>query len=234
MIKNILITGIPKSGKSTLLDTVIADIPNKRGFVTKEIRREGERTGFKVITNDGAEAMIASVDFKTQFQVSKYFVDPCQLETVLTGVSSYSSNDILYLDEIGQMQLLSDMFRDFALSYLDAPNICVATISYVYEDDFTKAVKNRNDVFLVQLTPENRADQEVFVRQFVRKLEKASKYLSEPERFLINGDMVTLRSEHDIRTLNFVDGAWNCTCDFNAKYGICSHAVATTEFLKTK
>ena len=46
MQKNILITGKPKSGKSTILEKVIFGIPDKVGFITKEIRANGQRTGF--------------------------------------------------------------------------------------------------------------------------------------------------------------------------------------------
>jgi nucleoside-triphosphatase THEP1 len=51
MRKNILITGMPRSGKSTLLKNIISRIEDKVGFITHEIRKNGERTGFEIETN---------------------------------------------------------------------------------------------------------------------------------------------------------------------------------------
>ena len=51
-------TGLPKSGKSTLLKKIIETIPNKIGFVTNEILKENERVGFEVETHLGKEMYI--------------------------------------------------------------------------------------------------------------------------------------------------------------------------------
>ncbi|MCS7180330.1 MAG: AAA family ATPase, partial [bacterium] len=48
MIKNILITGLPGCGKTTLIKEIIKVINfEKVGFFTEEIREKGERVGFK-------------------------------------------------------------------------------------------------------------------------------------------------------------------------------------------
>ena len=65
MQKNILITGKPKSGKSTLLKGLITDIPNKTGFVTNEILGESGRVGFEIGTRTGRRTMLARVDSET-------------------------------------------------------------------------------------------------------------------------------------------------------------------------
>ncbi len=232
MQKNILITGLPKSGKSSLLNKVIGEIPNKVGFVTKEIRVNGERVGFEIETHLGEKAVLSHIDFETPYKVSRYFVDVDALESVIPKVSGFGEKDILYLDEIGQMQAFSEKFKRLALSFLDSKNTCLATLSAVYEDDFIKSIKRRDDIILVSITETDREEKEKFVRQLLRKIEKAKKYLSEPERFTRDGKNIVLKSEHATRTLVPQGDTWACDCDFYGKNAVCSHVIATNEFVK--
>lgn len=231
MKKNILITGMPKSGKSTLLRKLITDIPRKVGFVTNEVLGENGRVGFEIETSIGHKVTLAHVGFKTGYQVSKYFVDTGSLGSVIPEVSNFENDSFLYLDEIGQMQLLSEKFKGLVTTYLESPNTCLMTISCVYENDFTERIKGRNDIILVEISAENREEREVFVSQLLNKIEKAKGYICEPERFKIEGLNVELKSEHGTRSLVFVDGRWNCTCDFFRRHEICSHAIATDEIV---
>lgn len=182
MQNNILITGQPRSGKSTLLRKLILPIDNKVGLVTNEVLGQNGRVGFEMETHKGEKALLAHIDFNTPYKVSKYFVDIGSLESIIPKVLKFSDDNFLYLDEIGQMELFSEKFKELTLKYLNAPNTCLATISYVYEDDFTKSIKEREDVILIEITPENREEKEVFISQLLKKIEKSKKYISEPER----------------------------------------------------
>lgn len=229
MQKNILITGKPKSGKSTLLKGLITDIPNKTGFVTNEILGESGRVGFEIETRTGRRTMLARVDSETPYKVSKYFVNVSNLDAALSEISDFDDNDLLYLDEIGQMQLFSDTFKRLALHYLDSENTCVATLSYVFEDDFTRSIRERDDVILIEISTENHEEREKFITQLLQKIAKARKYISEPDRFTKADSRIELQSAHGTRILTLTNGGWNCTCDFFKQYGICSHAIATSE-----
>ncbi|HEV7449510.1 MAG TPA: nucleoside-triphosphatase [Candidatus Paceibacterota bacterium] len=232
MRKNILITGKPKSGKSTLLRKLIGPIPYKTGFVTDEIRGEHGRLGFEIVTSIGAKSVLAHVDFAMPIKVSKYSVNIENLKAILPAVIDFLPQDILYIDEIGQMQLYSTEFKNLVSKFFDAPNTCLATLSYVYNDEFTDLLRDRNDIILIDLVPDNRDKQEEFVTQLLKKIEKAKGYISQPERFDIQGSKVTLKSEHGVRELTFKGGKWACSCDFFATYGICSHAIATEEIAR--
>lgn len=232
MRKNILITGTPRSGKSTLLRKLICHIPNAVGLVTNEILDGDGRIGFEMETHAQDKAILAHKDFGTPYKVSKYSVDVRNLDSLLPQVSGFSEDSLLYLDEIGQMQLFSEEFRRVALIYLDAPNTCIITISYIYEDTFTKEIKERNDVILVEISAETRKEKEEFISQLIKKIEKAKKYIAEPERFTIKGPIVQLKSEHASRNLLFKDSRWTCSCDFFNQYEICSHTIATEEIMK--
>jgi len=48
---NILITGLPQSGKTTLLKSLLKNHPQKTGFFTHEMRENGTRTGFEIETS---------------------------------------------------------------------------------------------------------------------------------------------------------------------------------------
>lgn len=235
MQKNIVITGEPKSGKSTLLWNVMCDISNKVGIVTKELRDNNTRVGFELETHTGEKALLAHVEKVTPYKVAKYFVDVPSLESILPNISSFGKEDILYLDEIGQMQLLSEQFKDAALRFFNSPNTCLATITSVYEDGFTRSVKNRDDIILVEITPRNREEKMIFILMLLKKIEKARRYVVNAERFTIqDNDTVLFKSEHDTRKLFHQNKHWNCSCDFFNQYKICSHSIATEEFIKSR
>ena len=68
MTKKILLTGRPGCGKTTLVKRVVAKLVFPAGgFYTEEIRQRGERVGFKIVTLDGEEVVLAHVDFETPF-----------------------------------------------------------------------------------------------------------------------------------------------------------------------
>ena len=170
MQKNILITGKPKSGKSTLLRKIINDISNKVGFVTNEVRENGERIGFEIETSTGDKSLLASVNLKTNLKVSKYFVNIINLDKIIQKVSVYANGDLLFVDEIGQMELFSEKFKGLVLNYLDSQNMCIATISKIYQDDFIKQIKSRKDVILVEIEEGNRNEKENQLRNLIKKI----------------------------------------------------------------
>lgn len=233
MQKNILITGEPKSGKSTLLAKLISTIPNKIGFLTNEIRVQNNRVGFEAQNHLQHKALLADISAQTPLKVSKYFVDIRNLDLLIPEVSNFKGADVLYLDEIGQMQLFSNLFKELVLRFINSPNTCIATLSYIYDDDFIRHLKKRDDIILIEITPENREEKGLFIKELLKKIEKARKYLSEPERFIKLGSAeITLISEHGTRKLVCQNGQWKCGCTFYNQYGICSHSIATKEFLR--
>lgn len=229
MQKNILITGVPKSGKSTLLKKVIAGLSNKTGLVTNEILGESGRLGFEIETSTGQKAVLSHVDFQTNIKVGKYFVNIAALESVLLTVANFDADTTLYLDEVGEMQLHSEKFKALVSQYLNSTNVCLITVSKVFASDFIDTLKGRADVLLVEVSPETRDELEEFVAVLITKIQKAKAYIAATERFNRNGDLVTLRSEHGTRTLSKGQDGWTCTCDFYAKHRICSHVLATRE-----
>lgn len=231
---NIIITGPPKSGKSTLLDNTLKPYVNRVGFLTKEIRNEHGRTGFKIITHQGVEFRLADMQSKTSYSVGKFFVDISALQSAIAQVSIFSPEDVLYLDEIGHMQLFSDGFKELVEKYFNSENIVLSTLTSVYEDEFTQSIRSRDDVYIVEISEENRENKMQFVQRLMQKAEKAKKYISGPERFKRSGSIITLTSEHGTRTLTKRQNGWTCSCDFFVQHAICSHTIAVREIVKNK
>lgn len=236
MRKNILITGEPKSGKSTLLDMLLAEHHDKVGFLTKEIRKDDIRVGFEMVVHTGEKILLADVDTPDTHKVGKYFVHPQNIDPFLERLLLPSDvSSLLYMDEIGQMQLFSASFKTTALRFLDATNTCVATITSVHEDDFTSNVKQRNDIIFVTITPENRDEKRMLVTQLFKKIDKAKGYSTELERWtFVDPAHASLKSEHGTRQLEFRDNTWHCECGFFNTHAICSHVIAVEEVVRGK
>ena len=232
MRKNILITGMPRSGKSTLLKKLIANFDKKVGFITNEVRKDGERIGFELENHKGEKSMLANVDFKTNFKVSRYYVDIKNLDEIIPSVHNFNEHDFLFLDEIGQMELFSEKFKELVKKYLNSLNTCIATLSKVYSDEFTEIIKKRDDIFLIEINEENREEKEKHLETLLRKIAKAKRYVSEPNRFTLNQDDVSIRTDHGIRILTKQKEGWICNCEFFQQNKVCSHILALEEYLK--
>jgi nucleoside-triphosphatase THEP1 len=126
-----LLTGPPGVGKTTLIKEAISALEQRvGGFYTREIRKQGIRQGFEIMTLDGASAILASVDFHGPHRVSKYGVMVDNLDSV--GVAALrravKECDIVVVDEIGKMELFSSAFKETVMEALDSGKILLGTI----------------------------------------------------------------------------------------------------------
>src|SRR6266513_6357046 len=84
--QKVLLTGRPGCGKTTLIKHIVKNLSQRAaGFYTEEIRDHGVRVGFKIVTLDGDEAVLAHVDLETPERLGKYRLDLSALETVGVG-----------------------------------------------------------------------------------------------------------------------------------------------------
>lgn len=152
----ILITGLPKSGKSTLLKKVVDKIPDKIGFYAQEITENGARTGFEAVSNNGHRTTLASTNIKSKINVSRYGVDIEGFESFLKNLPEPKTSQVIYIDEIGQMQLYSSDFKELVSIWLKLNNTFIGTISKIYNDEFTDSLRNRSGIAFIELTQDNR------------------------------------------------------------------------------
>jgi len=152
-----LITGRPASGKTTLVKRVVKNLQLPvGGFYTEEIREGRERVGFKIITTEGEEAVLAHVNFKTSQRVGKYGLDLAALETGVAAVrAATGARKLVVIDEIGPMEIRSAAFCNIVTDAFDSRVRILATIT-ARPFPFTNTLKRRPGVTLIEIRRQNR------------------------------------------------------------------------------
>ena len=126
-------------------------------LTSREIREHGERKGFKIITLDKREGILAHEKIPGRQKVGKYTVNMEDLENI--GVKSVehalAHDDIVVMDEIGRMELLSAHFMQIAAAALEGEKPLIATVP-AEGPPFVEEIKARLDVHLLTITEANR------------------------------------------------------------------------------
>jgi len=156
----LLVTGAPGVGKTTLIRAIVAALALRcGGFVTEEIREEGQRVGFRVRSLDGGEAVLAHVRGVCGPRVGRFQVDVAGFERVGVGALEAATReaDLIVVDEIGKMELCSPRFVTALEAALDAPKPLLGTVLQA-PHPWIDALKQRPDVELYRLSKRNRTD----------------------------------------------------------------------------
>ena len=153
-----LLTGLPGSGKTSLIKQAITGMGGKAGgFYTEEIRSQGARQGFRLVTLDGDTATLAHIKIHSPHRVSKYGVDVSRLEEL--GVSALHRAalycELVVVDEIGKMELLSGSFRETVLAIIDSGKRVLGTIMLT-PHPWVNAIKLKPQVNITEVTRANR------------------------------------------------------------------------------
>lgn len=154
--KNILITGRPRVGKTTLIKHCAGILGERAGgFYTEEIRGEGVRgrRGFRLDTMDGKTGILAEVDVASSYRVGRYGVHLDVMDTLASAAiqAAIDEKDWILIDEIGKMEEGSRRFKKVLIEALDSPKRVLATIR-CHDSPFTYSIKQREDVELIKLT----------------------------------------------------------------------------------
>lgn len=173
--KNLLLTGRPRVGKSTLILRAIEKlrqigVGKIGGFYTIEVPGEKGRTGFDIHTLDGKIAPLARTGLESQYRLGKYGIDMESFESVALSAleNAIKSRSIIIVDEIGYMELKSKRFRELVERALDSPSPLLATIMKNCFD-FPDRIKARKDVALFNVRVDNR---EGLVSEIVDRITK--------------------------------------------------------------
>jgi len=168
-----LLTGPPRSGKTTLIKEAVAGFRGRAGgFYTEEIREQGERTGFRLVTLDGREAVLSHVRLQSPYRVGKYGVDVTALEEV--GVTALldagQHSDLVVIDEIGKMEMFSLKFREAVIQVISGDRKALGTV-LLHHHAWSDVVKTRPEVSLVML---NRDNHDLVLAEIRRWLEETA------------------------------------------------------------
>lgn len=177
LIKNIFVTGPPRSGKSTLIMNILEDLLRHgvrvRGIICPEVRVSGRRWGFKVkVYPDGPEEVLASVSFQSKHRVSKYGVNIEGFERIVENYLVKALEDpdvqVLLIDEIGKMELLSEKFRSFIEDALNSSKLVIGVLGYM-NDPLARKIRERKDTVVYAVTYQSSKIQREEIKQKVLK-----------------------------------------------------------------
>lgn len=152
-----LLTGRPGTGKTSLIKQAIAGVRGKvGGFYTEEIRSGGAREGFRLVTLNGQEAILAHIDTPSPYRVSKYGVDIDSLDRVGVAALNQAAKEcnLVIIDEIGKMELFSANFREAVWQIINSGKKVLGTIMF-QANPWADAIKRQPQVNLVEVTRAN-------------------------------------------------------------------------------
>lgn len=155
----LLLTGAPGCGKTTAIRRVVEELEHPvGGFTTQEIRERGRRVGFRILTLDGREGILAHVGISGSPRVGKYGVDLESLEALAVESlrQAMKRDQIAIVDEIGPMEVLSREFRETVRTLLELDKVVLGSITKKNHGFFGE-VKAHPRVRLVEITHANRA-----------------------------------------------------------------------------
>lgn len=155
MPRNYFITGMPKTGKTTVVKGVVARLQKRGlrvgGFTSPEKKEHGMRVGFDVKDIEtGRTETLASIK-PAGPKVSKYYVKTKSFESVaLPTMKNVDMYDVYVIDEIGRMERKSSKFIDLLDKIFESHTPVIASVS----NEFAGAYETTGEI--LTLTQTNR------------------------------------------------------------------------------
>lgn len=157
----IAVTGRPGVGKTTLCLKVYESLKDKMtvgGLITKEVRRDGARVGFKLVDlSSGNEEWLARVG-EGKVRVGKYAVNVEGLEEFLGSVSTDA--DLVVIDEVGPMELKSVRFVRFVENLMGRERL-LFTIHLKSRHRLLDRIRREFRVYVIDENNRNRIAEEI-------------------------------------------------------------------------
>ncbi len=160
-LPKIILQGPPRVGKTTVIEKFLQRYGKDfkmRGFYTKEMRDiDKRRVGFEARLISGDNAILAHVAISGP-KVSRYGVDLSVINDLLIPAinSPYERNELIIVDEIGKMELMSPFFQEIIIKVLDNPDAFVLATMRDPPTPFMKRLLRNKYVVVVPVTPVNR------------------------------------------------------------------------------
>ncbi len=135
----VFVSGLPGSGKTTLIKRIMKKCKSYLAIISEEIRVNKERVGFWfVLIDSNKEIMKKELAIKREKpNFGKYFVFVENIEEVLKEAKKRSDRKIIFIDEIGKMERMSKEFDKFVEEILKEKNV-VATLHREFIKEFKK------------------------------------------------------------------------------------------------
>lgn len=166
---NIVITGRPGVGKSTLFMHVINKLREKGfivyGFRTPEVRDGGVRLGFKIVDlSTGEESWLAKKGFNSQVRVGSYgiLVEEASALIEKSMRTAIEANGIIGIDEVGPMELKIPVFKPLLLKVLTKNTVKILVVHERISDSEVLSELNNGKWFNVTVSNRDSLRDKVF------------------------------------------------------------------------
>ena len=171
------ITGLPRSGKSAVMEKVFDMLSDERtreitlrggstenqilgGLRTEPLLENGERMGYKVIDLvSGEEGVIAHKSIDSRLRVLGYGLNIEELNRVAIPAIDYAQHncEVLVIDEIGKFSVESEAFVNAVRSALEVDMPTLLTLHKKSRHPLLQDIRRRDDGRILEVTPVNRA-----------------------------------------------------------------------------
>lgn len=145
-----LLTGPPGVGKSTIVSKVILKLKSSGvivgGCSTLEKRSKGVRVGFDLLNlTDGTSGELATLSSGLGPKVGRYRVNLEDLSAIGAAglVKAAASSEVIVIDEVGPMELVSPEFRKAIRACLDSGKPILAVVHERLEDDLLTELREK-------------------------------------------------------------------------------------------
>ncbi|UCD12906.1 MAG: NTPase [Thermoplasmatales archaeon] len=164
-IPKIGITGMPSVGKTQTLIKIIEKIEKSgykiEGMITRPVLKNNKRVGFYVEDWQTKEnEVFAHIDFDQKDRVGKYGVDLKVLERIgvpaIEKAISDEEVDVIIIDEIGKMEMLSEKFCSVVIDALDSDKPILVTLHKKSRTPLLQDIRRRDDMRILEVTTVNR------------------------------------------------------------------------------
>ena len=171
------ITGLPRSGKSAVMEKVLDMLSDERtreitlrggstenqilgGLRTEPLLENGERMGYKVIDLvSGEEGVIAHKSIDSRLRVLGYGLNIEELNRVAIPAIDYAQHncEVLVIDDIGKFSVESEAFVNAVRSALEVDMPTLLTLHKKSRHPLLQDIRRRDDGRILEVTPVNRA-----------------------------------------------------------------------------
>ena len=170
------ITGLPRSGKSAVLDKVVSMVIDEYkaeargsdssaprvigGMRTEAIIEDGERVGYACIDIEtGERGGMAHREIDSRNRILGYGIDPSEIERVgVPAIQNAVGNcEILVIDEVGKFSVESEGFVAAVRGALEYDMPTLLTLHKKSRHPLLQDIRRRDDGRILEVTPVNRA-----------------------------------------------------------------------------
>ena len=164
------ITGLPRSGKSAVLDKVVSMLTEENsmssgssvigGMRSEAIIENGERVGYACIDiSTGESGVMAHREIDSRTRILGYGIDPTEIDRVgVPAIRNAVGNcEVLVIDEVGKFTVESEGFVGAVRAALDFDMPTLLTLHKKSRHPLLQDIRRRDDGRILEVTPVNRA-----------------------------------------------------------------------------